>query len=166
MRFSKTPAAADLARIQAKRMATEELIESEDDHTTVAEICQFLSTLLVVYGAQIDQEDQEPLLKRLKAWRKQYKGRFAEETTGRCIAILDHDAKGPENREMMMLLPMMRMTLSLGTDMCMIKGCPTNRARNTEGSTSPKELLQCSRYVQELLAHRANQHFQHSKILF
>ena len=139
MRFSKTPAGADLARIQAKRMAHVDLLPSENLHTTIAEICQFLSTLFVVYGLEFDEEDREPLVTKLKAWNEEYKGRFAEETTGRCLAMLKPE--GSDGMEMQhFLMPLMKMTLSLGTEMCAIKGCPTEKQED-------RQLMQCAKYV-------------------
>lgn len=140
MRFSKTPGGADLARIQAKRMAHADLLPSEDLHATIAEICQFLSTLFVVYGLDnLDEEDRAPLLRKLRTWNEEYRGRFAEETTGRCIQML-----APEGQEGMQmehfLMPLMRMTLTLGVEMCAIKGCPSEKDEN-------RQLMQCGRWV-------------------
>ena len=89
VRFTQTPAGANLARIQAKRMARVDLLPVGDHEKVVAELCQFLSTLFIIYALDFDEvEDRELLLARVKEWRDMYKGTFADETAKRVIDML------------------------------------------------------------------------------
>ncbi|OCB85802.1 hypothetical protein A7U60_g7154 [Sanghuangporus baumii] len=122
VRFSQTPAGADLARIQAKRMAHVDLLPAGEHHTVIAELCQLLSTLLIIYCLDFDDEqDREPLLARVKEWRDMYRGRFAEETATRVIDMLEPDTE--EGKQMTLMMCLMRMQLGLGVDTCAIKEC-------------------------------------------
>ena len=90
VRFLTTPGGSDILVTHARRLATEEMLPQADEHDTVAEMCQFLSTLLALGDPEVVPADvREPLLKKLKAWRTKFRGRFAQETAERCISMLE-----------------------------------------------------------------------------
>ena len=92
MRFLSTPAGAGLAALHTKRV-----LQFADDLTReavpdrVAEANQFLSSLLLVQGADdVDPADKEALLPKLKAWKTmpKFRGRLASEASDRAILLL------------------------------------------------------------------------------
>ncbi|KAI5122323.1 hypothetical protein M0805_002490 [Coniferiporia weirii] len=138
MHFIRTPAGEGLHVLQAQRMINGTLIRSDTMQDVVAEACQFLSTLLVLCGRDVvSGADRTTLLSRLRAWYAQYRGQFAEQTSGRCIDILD--PQGAAGAEMMMMVSMMKMKLMKGVDVCMAENCRIS----SEGNG--RELLQCGR---------------------
>ena len=63
----------------------------EADPDRVAEANQFLSSLLLVQGADdVDPADKEALLPKLKAWKTmpKFRGRLASEASDRAILLL------------------------------------------------------------------------------
>jgi hypothetical protein len=87
IRFQKTPAASDLVVLQATRMAN--AIDDPSDPEVIGDICQFLSTLLVLQGTTAIPEDiKEKLVQKLNTWRRRYEGRFPGETSDRCYQSL------------------------------------------------------------------------------
>ena len=88
VRFSKLPIGADLAAIQTHRMATEGLLRTDDPQDTVGEMCQFLSTLLVIYDLKVSATDRDLLVPKLVGWIAGFRGYFAEQTAQRCLDIL------------------------------------------------------------------------------
>lgn len=76
--------------LQAQRTATLNMLQYEDEHNNIAEVTQFLSTLLVLCEPQMIPADiRAPLLEKLKGWRAQYRGKFAQETAERCIHMIE-----------------------------------------------------------------------------
>ena len=87
VRFQKTPAASDLVVLQATRMAN--TIDDPSDPKVIGDICQFLSTLLVLQGTTAIPEDiKEKLIQKLNIWRRRYEGQFSGETSDRCYQSL------------------------------------------------------------------------------
>ena len=80
--------------VHAERLAANKLLPVEDEGEAVSGTCQFMATLLV-YGGQSGVQDilgapfYPQLDRQLKAWRQKYRGQFAEETTQRCLDLLD-----------------------------------------------------------------------------
>jgi hypothetical protein len=76
--------------IQAKR-----IVQSASDMVdvdTIAETCQFFSTLLVLQGVSgVDEEDKTALLPKLRLWKQLYRGRLASKTSERCLSLLTDD---------------------------------------------------------------------------
>lgn len=154
VRFTQTPQAAGLCQHMGHLLVAGQLLPTSDLHTTIAELHQFFSTLLVFSSAYpstpsaplpsssaassvaISPEDKAPLLQKMKAYRNQYRGRFAAETTERCIDILEGSP------EMTVMLPGVRMTLSKGLETCSLRGCSVWRDSEKEKG---RDLLQCSR---------------------
>ena len=64
-----------------------------------------------------------------------YKGTFTEETAKRVIDMLEPDTE--DGKQMTYMMVLMRMQLSLGVEMCAVKGCPS-------GKEGP-DLMQCSK---------------------
>lgn len=55
----------------------------------IGEICQFLSTLLVLQGTTTIPEDtKNRLIPKLNTWRRRYNGQFPGETSDRCYQSL------------------------------------------------------------------------------
>lgn len=76
--------------LQAQRTASQNMLRYEDEHNNIAEVTQFLSTLLVLCDPQtIPADVRGPLLEKLKGWRAQYRGKFAQETAERCIHMIE-----------------------------------------------------------------------------
>ena len=72
----------------AHRVASEKF-GGEGDKDAIGEICQFLSTLLVLQGTVGIQDVREKVLGQLKKWRLKYRGKFTEKSSDRCITILE-----------------------------------------------------------------------------
>ena len=83
----RSPAGAGMTTEHARRMIRfqEPPEVNLDAANLVAEIAQFLSTLIIVQKMEITPEEEEELIKKLKAWRAKYQGYFAVETTNRCL---------------------------------------------------------------------------------
>ncbi|KAJ7718602.1 hypothetical protein DFH07DRAFT_332989 [Mycena maculata] len=134
IRFLRSPAGEGIAALQAHRVAnavTEIPSMSVDD---VGEIGQFLSSLLILQGIQdVSAEDKAILLQHLPSWERQFRGRLASETAGRCIALFTDD---PGMRPMM---DAVRNMLEGKLDKCGGPGCVRRVQR--DGSV----LSQCGR---------------------
>ena len=64
-------------------------IDDPSNPKVIAEICQFLSTLLVLQGTTAIPEDvKEKLIPKLTTWRRRYKGQHPGETSDRCYQSL------------------------------------------------------------------------------
>jgi hypothetical protein len=132
IRFQKTPAASDLVVLQATRMAN--AIDDPSDPEVIGDICQFLSTLLVLQGTTAIPEDiKEKLVQKLNTWRRRYEGRFPGETSDRCYQSL----KG--TLEMTVMSRMVKERLETPLNECGAQGC--SRQVDSVGA----ELKQCSR---------------------
>ncbi|KAJ7875730.1 hypothetical protein B0H14DRAFT_2343023, partial [Mycena olivaceomarginata] len=89
VRFLRSPPGDGLAAFQVKRVAgavDEISTMSADD---VAEVGQFLSSVLLLQGIQdVAEDDKAILLLHLPIWGGKYPDRLASETAHRCIALL------------------------------------------------------------------------------
>lgn len=75
--------------LQAQRMAAADFDPESMPAKEVSEACQFLSTVLILQGAEtVRNEDREPLLERLKGWKRRFRTGFPVETAERCIGVL------------------------------------------------------------------------------
>lgn len=140
------PEAADLLDLHFQRMVDKDPLESDDDYSmSIAEACQFLSTLLVFYPLDVGTEDprREKLIEKLRGWRKRYRGKFCDRVAERCLDIIEPNSGDGE--EMMLMLPMIKMQLEKGIETCNAKEC--NVGRNASGKQT---LLQCARCVTKL----------------
>ncbi|KAN0088195.1 hypothetical protein V8E55_005252 [Tylopilus felleus] len=132
VRFQSTPAASDLVVLQATRIANE--MDDHSDQEVVGEVCQFLSTLLVLQGTtEIPEDVKEKLIPKLDAWRRRHEGKFPAETSDRCYQSL----KGTS--EMTILSRMMKDQLEMPLRHCGFRGC--DRKVDSVGP----ELKRCSR---------------------
>ncbi|KAG6381750.1 hypothetical protein JVT61DRAFT_355 [Boletus reticuloceps] len=87
VRYQKTPAASDLAVLQATRIAN--TMDDPSEPEIISEICQFLSTLLVLQGTTAIPEDvKQKLIPKFNTWRRRYQGQFPGETSDRCYLSL------------------------------------------------------------------------------
>jgi hypothetical protein len=72
------------------------MISASADHLDVdaiGEVCQFLSTALILQGiSDIGDDDKNALLSKLRQWKRLYKGQFAAETSDRCLALITDEA--------------------------------------------------------------------------
>ena len=87
----RTSQGKGLAALQTKRtaQATDNNSMTVDE---VGEICQFLSTLLILQGAaDADDLDKATLVPKLNQWKRIYSGRLASDTSERCLALLTDD---------------------------------------------------------------------------
>ena len=71
----------------AHRIASQSIGGEGDEHA-VGELCQFLSTLLVLQGATGVQEVREGVIRQLQKWQQEYRGEFTEVSAGRCVELL------------------------------------------------------------------------------
>ncbi|KAJ6598650.1 hypothetical protein B0H10DRAFT_2085252 [Mycena sp. CBHHK59/15] len=133
-RFLRTPAGAGIAALQAKRVANSANEISNMGADDVAEICQFLSTILLLQGlADVEDGDKTVLLQHLQSWEQRFGGRLASETAGRCLALLTDD---PVMRPMMEEVKQM---LESKLDKCGGPGC----VRRVQKDNT--DLLRCGR---------------------
>ena len=109
------------------------MLQGEETVAEVGEICQFLSTLLILYGTDIDPEVRRGLIAKLRQWKTQYRGEFAAETAERCLSVFNPSGK------MAVMIPMMRKELERGVSTCRIGSC-----HNTP-SGGNSELMQCGK---------------------
>lgn len=121
-------------------MVTSDITQSDADFSmSIAEACQFLSTLLVLFPMDgIDVEKRQALSKKLKNWCRECRGKFCETTAQRCLDMLE--PKGRSGTEMRMMLPMMRQHLAKGVQTCNLEGCSVGA--NGDETVA---LQQCSR---------------------
>ncbi|KAF9016110.1 hypothetical protein BDZ89DRAFT_1022994 [Hymenopellis radicata] len=136
VRFINTPTAAGLAALQVKR-----ILDGKDafnpqtvSHTEIAELGQFLSTLLVLQGLDdIPADDRKKLFDQILQWVRTMPPVFAVETCERCLMMLENDA---ESRGMQR---MVKASLEKGLKECGAPGC----GRKVQGDGSA--MLQCSK---------------------
>ncbi|KAJ7619362.1 hypothetical protein FB45DRAFT_930568 [Roridomyces roridus] len=134
VRFLRSPDGADIAAIQAQRVAAavDRVPSMPLDH--IAELGQFLSTLFLLQGTQgVSAEDKSILVQHLPQWERRYDGVLAGETAGRCLALLTDD------RNMRPMMDMVRNMLESKMDKCGGPGC-TRRVQK-DGAV----LQQCGR---------------------
>lgn len=113
-------------------MVSKPIVETEKLIDTIAEMCQFLSTLMMLYGTDLDPEDRALLILKLQGWKRQYRGMFAAETAERCLSIFNPTGS------MAVMIPMMKEQLHKGVDNCKAEGCNAS-------ISSGRELLQCGK---------------------
>ena len=137
-----SPAGSGLLELHFNRMAAQDPLKSDDDYgMSIAEACQFLSTLLVLYPITIVDPDprRSTLIGKLKGWCKAYRGRFCEKTAQRCLDVLE--PRGIAGGEMFLMLPFIKGQLSKGIETCNLKECTVGKGQDG------KNLLQCGKYV-------------------
>jgi len=132
VRFAQSPVGRGIAALQAERMAA---VSSDTmDVDRVGEMCQFLSTVLVLQGpSDVEDADKSALVPKLRTWTRAYRGRFAAETSDRCLGILTDE---PASRA---VVQMVKSGLERGVGECGAQGC--SRRQRASGS----ELLKCAR---------------------
>ncbi|KAH6910221.1 hypothetical protein BKA70DRAFT_1272516 [Coprinopsis sp. MPI-PUGE-AT-0042] len=95
VRYLKTPDAGEITSNFASRIAR----LTDDDASglprdRVAEIGQFFATLLVLQGQSgISVDTKKAVIDRFKSWGRQWRGTFAQDTSDRCLVVLD-DSSG------------------------------------------------------------------------
>lgn len=120
-------------------MADMDPLKSDDDYAmSVAETCQFLSTLLVLYdlGHDSDEPTRKKVVDKLKNWRRTYRGKFCEQMAQRCLDMLE--PQGVAGGQMLMMLPMVKAHLEKGLTSCNVTNCSV---------AEQQSLMQCARYV-------------------
>ena len=80
--------------VQAKRLATSDLVPSYDNMGTIGSSCQFLAALLFYGGVTTVQEIlsapfYNQLIDRLKDWRSEFPFGYTRKTTERCLDMLN-----------------------------------------------------------------------------
>ncbi|KAK7014202.1 hypothetical protein R3P38DRAFT_3001621 [Favolaschia claudopus] len=135
VRFLRTPGGNGIAALQTKRAAASiDQIDTTFNADSVAEIFQFLGTLLLLQGVQdVAPEDKAILLRHLPNCERKFVGRLASETAGRCMALLSDD---PYMRPMMQEV---KRVLEQPLEQCGGPGCTLRVQKNGA------ELSQCSR---------------------
>jgi hypothetical protein len=143
VRYMRMPEGAGLLDLHFQRMVDSDPIHSDDDYAmSVAETCQFLSTLLVLYPFTVPADDprRQRLLEKLRGWRETYRGTFCEEVAQRCLDMLEpQDAQG----EMAAMMSTMKARLEKGIESCNLEECNVKRDGNRK-----ETLMQCARYVE------------------
>ncbi|KAF8838989.1 hypothetical protein BDN67DRAFT_970722 [Paxillus ammoniavirescens] len=156
VRFQKTPEGSDLVVLQATRIAIAE--NDPFDPDLIGEICQFLSTLLVLQGTStIPQDIKQKLVQKLDTWRHRYDCQFAAETSGRCYASLTG------NSMMTQMSRTLKEMLEKPLNQCAAQGC----IRRVEAAGP--ELKQCSRCKSVVYCgepHQRQHWAQHKKSCF
>jgi hypothetical protein len=62
------------------------------DISGIGEICQFLSTLMVLQGtSEITEDEKALLLPKLAGWKRSGRGVLAGNTSERCLDLLTND---------------------------------------------------------------------------
>lgn len=99
VRFLRSPAGQGIAVLQTKRTAESAAEIDNMNADDVAEITQFLSTILLLQPTpEVDEADKKILVKKLRQWAPKFPGRLASNTCERCLALLTND---PRTRLMM-----------------------------------------------------------------
>ncbi|GLB37343.1 putative MYND finger [Lyophyllum shimeji] len=134
VRFLRTPAGQGIAALQTKRTVQDAPSIGSMTADEVAEIGQFLSTLLVLQGiAEVDEADKAILIPKLKQWERTFPGRLASDTSTRCLTLLTDDSR---MRPMMQAAKLM---IEKNLTNCGAPGC--GRPQREDGS----DLMQCAR---------------------
>jgi len=99
VRFLRSPAGQGIAALQTKRTAESAAEIDGMNADEVAEISQFLATILLLQTTpEVDEADKKILVKKLRQWAHMFPGRLASNTCERCLALLTDD---PSMRQMM-----------------------------------------------------------------
>ncbi|KAJ8503538.1 hypothetical protein ONZ45_g10774 [Pleurotus djamor] len=134
VRFMASPAGQGIAALQTKRVAAEADKISTMSADDVAEIGQFLATILLLQGIEgVDENDKKTLIPKLRLWQRSFPGRLASETSMRCFALLTDD---PEMRE-----PMAHVRSLLTGVLQKCQGPSCGATQKPDGG----QLMQCSR---------------------
>ena len=92
VRFLRSPAGKGIAVLQTKRTAESAAEIDGMNADEVAEITQFLSTILLLQPTpEVDEADKKILVKKLRQWAQRFPGRLASNTCERCLALLTND---------------------------------------------------------------------------
>ncbi|KAK0241227.1 hypothetical protein EDD85DRAFT_818116 [Armillaria nabsnona] len=136
VRFLKTSAGEGLSAVQAKRMVAsrDNFNPSTQSLQVIAEVCQFLATLLVLEGTEkITTDEQKSLEAMLAAWLRGMPPVFASETCERCLSLLSPD------QESRFMANSVKGMLEKALRQCGGAGC--DRETKNDGSA----LMQCGR---------------------
>ncbi|PBK73993.1 hypothetical protein ARMSODRAFT_951537 [Armillaria solidipes] len=136
VRFLKTSAGEGLSAVQAKRMVAsrDSFNPSTQSLQVIAEVCQFLATLLVLEGTEkITTDEQKSLEAMLAAWLRGMPPVFASETCERCLSLLSPD------QESRFMANSVKGMLEKALRQCGGAGC--DRETKNDGSA----LMQCGR---------------------
>jgi len=132
VRFIVLPENTDLSLLLLQRIANSEIVSS-DMQETIAELCQFVATVLMLQSRNgLSKEDLNAVINKLRHWARAYRDTFAEDASLRALMLL---APNGTNQEKAMLANV-SMQLNKGVNNCAV--C-------LEGRSSKQELLQCSR---------------------
>lgn len=80
--------------LQAARMASNGTSADVYDADEIAEMCQFLGTLLAMQGtSDVAKEDKDALIPKLAEWKRlpEFQGRLASKAAERCWGQLTDD---------------------------------------------------------------------------
>ncbi len=88
IRFINLPENADLLLLLLQRIANTTVV-SFDMQETIAELCQFLATMLMLQShSALSQEDLSAATVKLQRWSREYRHTFAEDTCSRALMLL------------------------------------------------------------------------------
>ena len=125
-----------MAALQIKRMVEAENIEETYDVSSIGEMCQFASTLIVLQGIDdIPQAHKDVLVPLLQRWKTRNRGAFASETAGRVHGALTGDPG------MTTMLNIVRTQLENALNVCNLPTCSMVKRPTGE------DLLQCAKLV-------------------
>ncbi|TRM69049.1 hypothetical protein BD626DRAFT_366889, partial [Schizophyllum amplum] len=89
MRLAILPENQDFVVLQFKRALLAADAMNNMPSSDVAQILQFLSTLLVVQGPiGISTEDKDAMIPRLRLWKRKFPGVLAGRTAERCLTVV------------------------------------------------------------------------------
>ncbi|KAI0029179.1 hypothetical protein K488DRAFT_88984 [Vararia minispora EC-137] len=141
VRFIKSPAGQGMAALQAKRAADAAKMLRSASENDVAQVFQFLSTLLLLqtdvqFGNDVDPEIVQRLLPLLRFLNRkpEFANRLASEASERVLCVLSDRAR---DQQMRPLLPMVKATLETPLKTCGVRNC--------RSTAQGKELMKCSR---------------------
>ncbi|KIK05765.1 hypothetical protein K443DRAFT_130203 [Laccaria amethystina LaAM-08-1] len=99
VRFLRSPAGQGIAALQTKRTAESAAEIDGMNAGEVAEITQFLATILLLQTtSEVDEADKKILVKKLRQWAHIFPNSLALDTCERCLGLLTDD---PSTRQMM-----------------------------------------------------------------
>ncbi|KAK0459188.1 uncharacterized protein EV420DRAFT_1538791 [Desarmillaria tabescens] len=136
VRFLQTSAGQGLSAVQVQRMiaSRNSFNPSTQSLHTIAEVCQFLATLLVLEGTEkITADEQKSLEEMLSGWLRSIPPVFASETCERCLTLLSAD------QESRFMANSVKGMLEKALRQCGGAGC--DRETKDDGSA----LMQCGR---------------------
>ncbi|KAI0346136.1 hypothetical protein BDW22DRAFT_1425659 [Trametopsis cervina] len=159
IRFLGTPAGRGIAALHLHRVLQfSEALTDASDADSIAEVNQFLATMLLVQGiADVDAEEKKAVLVPLRAWVRKpaFRGKLASDASERVVWLLTED------RGMAVPLEMVRSKLREPLEGCAAPGCTK--------TLSTHNLQKCSRCKTALFCDKEHQKFawpSHKKLCF